>query len=633
MRLYREWLRNERGLAFDGFADLRRWSVTDLDAFWRSIWDYHAIESPTPFGEVLAVERMPGAVWFDGAQVSYVRHLLGHADAADAAGQPAIVAENERGEETVLSWTELARQVASLALTLRELGVDRGDRVVAYLPNTPEAVVACLATASLGAIWSVCAPDMGVPAIRDRFQQVTPKVLIAVDGVFYAGKSLDRAAIVEALAQELPSLRATILVETPFADRPPAHHMTFAAATSRSSAQVDDFQPEWVPFDHPLWILYSSGTTGLPKALVHSHGGVMLSAFASAKHMDLGASYAANNLHERYHWYSSTGWVMWNTAVNALLGGTTICLFDGSPSGSKAQPDWGLLWRFAARHRVTFLGAGAAFHIGCQKSGLSLTSCGDLSGVRALGSTGSPLPADTQVWGTHQFAAVGTRDIWWCNISGGTDICGNFATADRELAQRPGAMQCRQIGTAVEAWDEHGRSLTGKVGELVCTRPIPSMPIYLWGDPDGKRYHQSYFDHFPGVWRHGDWLQVDADESVMIFGRSDATINRAGLRMGTSEIYGAVEALPEIADSLVIDLETGSGGSTLLLFVTLIDDVEWDAGLEQRIARASAYPCRRASSLTWCWSPPASQGHCRARNRKFPSSDCSKAAISMKCSI
>lgn len=573
---------------------MRQWSVTDLEAFWSSIWHYNNLHSPTPFARALGQERMPGALWFEGARLNYAAQVLRHVDAAAAAGQPAIIAEDEQGATCEIDWHDLRAQVAAFAATLRDLGIAPGDRVVAYLPNRPETVVAFLACASVGAIWSVCAPDMGVPAVRDRFRQVAPTLLIAVDGVAYAGRGLDRSAVVEELRAALPTLAATIVLTTPHAARPVACTLTFAQALARDGDGAA-FAPLPLPFDHPLWILYSSGTTGLPKPLVHSHGGVMLTALAGGLHTDLGPSYAANSLGERFHWYSTTGWVMWNAQVAGLLTGTTICLFDGSPSGAKDRPDWSLLWRFAARHRVTFLGAGAAFHIACMKAGLDLLACGDLAHVRALGSTGSPLPAATQAWGTRQFAALSTPDIWWCNISGGTDLCGNFTTAHRELPQRPGVMQCRQLGAAVEAWDEAGQPVIGELGELVCTRPMPAMPIYLWGDTDGARYREAYFSTYPGVWRHGDWLRIDPDESCTISGRSDATINRAGLRMGTSEIYAAVEQLPQVADALVVDVQASEAteDSRLVLFVVLAAGALLDAPLRGRIAdaiRASLSP-------------------------------------------
>jgi acetoacetyl-CoA synthetase len=586
MRLYQNWLRDQRGLQFASYEELWHWSVSDLEAFWRSIWDYHGIHSPTPYTRALAAEHMPGAIWFEGAQVNFCAQVLRHVDAAEQAAQPAIIAENERGDVVQLGWVELRRQVAALALTLQERGVGRGDRVAAYLPNVAESVIAFLASASIGAIWSVCSTDMGVPAILNRFQQIEPKVLIAADGVRYAGKALDRSGVVADLLAALPSVETSILVESSMATTGATFGMTFAQAILRPRAETDAFAPEFLPFDHPLWIVYSSGTTGLPKPIVHGHGGAMMSALATAKHMDLGASYEKNTWGDRFHWYSSTGWIMWNCQVSGLLTGTTICLFDGSPSGPKERPDWGALWRFAARHRVTIFGAGAAFYANCMKAGVRLDEYGNLTSIRALGSTGSPLPPDVQRWGTQEFAGLGTPDIWWCNISGGTDIAGAFVSANRELPPSPGRIQCRQLGSAVEAWDEEGRPLINEVGELVCVKPLPSMPLFFWNDPDNRRFIASYFDRFPGVWRHGDWILIDEHGVCTISGRSDATINKQGLRMGTSEIYSAVERLAEIADSLVVDLATGIGESELLMFVVLRGENGLDLSLRQKIAAA-----------------------------------------------
>lgn len=581
IRLFQDWLEARHGLRFESYEAFHRWSVTELDRFWLSIWEYHQVPHRGTLTRALAEERMPGAVWFPGVEVNYAAQVLRHAEAAHAAGQPAIVAENELGEARTISWPELRRKAGDLAAALAGYGVQPGDRVAACMPNVPETVIAFLACASLGAVWTLAAPDMGAPAIRDRFAQVEPKVLIAADGVFYAGQPRDRTAMIGELRAALPSVEQVLLLRTPHAATEMADAADLAELIDTDRGQ--DLEPRWLPFDHPLWILYSSGTTGLPKALVHSHGGVLATALANAKHTDCGPSYEENSLGERFHWYSTTGWVMWNAQVAGLLTGTTICLFDGSPGGSKERPDWGTLWRFAARHGVTFFGAGAAFYASCVKAGVNLAELGDLRRVRALGSTGSPLTPDVQRWGTDAFARIGTEDIWWCNISGGTDLCGNFTTGHRELPQRLGSMQCRQLGSAVEAWDETGRPVIGEVGELVCTRPIPAMPIYLWGDADGGRYRDAYFSHFPGVWRHGDWIRIDPDGSCTISGRSDATINRAGLRMGSSEIYSAVEALPEVLDSLVVDVDT-DGGSELLLFVQTGEPV--DDALEGKIAAA-----------------------------------------------
>ncbi len=604
IRLYQDWLRRERGLAFDGYDALWRWSITDLDAFWQSVWDYFEVESPTPHSAVLARNAMPGAEWFPGAQVNYARQALRHVEAAHAAGQPAIISRNEKGLHRELGWPELRRQVASLALHLQRQGVGPGDRVAAYLPNIPEAMVALLATVSLGAVWSVCAPDMGTAAVLDRFRQIEPKALIAVDGVTYGGRDLDRTGVLAELRAQLPSLQHVVLVNNLDASKKIADCADYASASGQNDAEVAAFEPRWVPFDHPLWIVYSSGTTGLPKPIVHGHGGMLLVALQlKSLHNDIGCSYAPNSFGERYHWYSSTGWVMWNAQASGLLSGTTCVIYDGNPGGTRERPDWGTLWRFAAETGVSFFGAGAAFYANCMKAGVDLAACGDLSRIRALGTTGSPLSPEVQEWGTQQFQRLGTADIWWDNISGGTDFCGAFIGGHRELPQVPGEMQCRMLGAAVESWDAQGQPVVDAVGELVCAQPIPSMPLYLWGDADGKRYLASYFDMYPAghgrrpgggdgpaamgpVWRHGDWIKVTPTGSCIIYGRSDATINRHGLRMGTSEIYSAVEGLPEVLDSLVVDLEYLGRPSYMPLFVALRPGAELDEALRQRIAGA-----------------------------------------------
>ncbi|MDQ0086164.1 acetoacetyl-CoA synthetase [Variovorax boronicumulans] len=586
IRLYQDWLRETRGLVFDSYDALWRWSVTELDAFWQSIWDYARIESPTPHTAVLAESRMPGARWFPGAQVNYAREVLRHADAAHAAGMPAIVSDNERGEVREMSWPEMRRQVASVALTLKSLGVQRGDRVAAYMPNVPETMVAFLACSSIGAIWSVCAPDMGTAAVADRFRQIEPKVLIAVDGVHYGGKPLDRSAVLQELRGQLPSVQKLLLVKSPYAASAVPHDVDWAQAIDRNGAKVAAFEPEWLPFDHPIWIVYSSGTTGLPKPIVHGQGGIILTMHACGLHNDVGASYGANNFGERYHWYSSTGWVMWNSQLSGMAFGATICIYDGNPAGSKEKPDWSVLWRFVARHKVTFFGAGAAYFTNCMKAGLVAKECGDLSRVRALGSTGSPLPEEVQRWGSRQILEAGSKEVWWCNISGGTDFCGAFVGGNRDLPEVPGQMQCRELGHAVEAWNEQGQPVIGEVGELVCTKAIPSMPLYFWGDEGNARYVSSYFDTYPGVWRHGDWIRIGEDGGCIIYGRSDATINRQGLRMGTSEIYSAVEGLPEVLDSMVVDLEYLGRDSYMPLFVVLRPGVSLDDAMRTRLNNA-----------------------------------------------
>lgn len=585
IRLYRDWLKQTRGLEFATYDDLHRWSVDDIEGFWRSIWDWEGIASPTPATGVLSGDDMPGARWFEGATVNYARHVFSHAEAAEAVGQPAIVAMDERGGSETIGWAELRRRAASLALELRERGIEPGDRVAAYLPNLPAAVVGLLACAGIGAVWTLCSPDMGTNAVLDRWRQAQPKALIAVDGVFYAGKSMDRSAAIAEIRSQLPTVETLFVVASGCNDRDLPDAIDFAAATARDDEAVTAFEPAWLPFDHPLWILYSSGTTGLPKAIVHGHGGVILATAAGRLHFDLGPSYDANTLGDRFHWYSASGWVMWNIQVGGLLSGTTICLFDGSPSGTKADPDWRCLWDFAASSGATWFGAGAAFFTNCRKAGVEIAQIEGIERIRALGSTGSPLPPDVQRWGTAQFAALGRPDIWWCNVSGGTEIAAAFLAGNPELPDTPGRLQCRHLGAAIEAWDEHGQPVVDEVGELVCTKPFPSMPLHFWGD-DGSRYRESYFAEWPGIWRHGDWLTVHSDGSCTISGRSDATINRHGVRMGTAEIYAAVERLPEIADTMIVDVENAEGDSELIMFVVPSEGRRVDADTRAAVAAA-----------------------------------------------
>ena len=613
IRLYQQWLQSNRGLQFESYAVLHQWSVTDLNAFWQSIWDYFDLQSPTPH-QFVVEGRMPAAKWFAGAQINYAAQVFRHAEAAHAAGLPAIISHNESSlnhgnAAHEISWPKLKNQVAALALHLKAEGVAPGDRVAAYLPNIPEAIIAFLATASIGGIWSICAPDMGTAAVLDRFKQIEPKVLIACASVAYGGKQIDRSTVIEELCAGLPSVQHIIIHGNTSAINLGAFCTSFTWSASinetKNGAQKEElthFEPLWLPFDHPLWIVYSSGTTGLPKPIVHGHGGTVIVALAlKVLHNDIGCSYHPNSLGERYHWYSSTGWVMWNAQVSGLLNGTTCVIFDGNPGGTKLEsysggvegpvatrtlPDWTTLWRFAANTGVTFFGAGAAFYANCMKAGVDLSTCGDLHQVRALGSTGSPLSVEAQQWGTDQFAAIGMPDIWFCNISGGTDFAGAFIGGNRELPQVPGEMQCRLLGCAVEAWNEAGEPVTGDVGELVCSQPIPSMPLYFWGDKANARYVSSYFDMYPNVWRHGDWLKVTESGSCIIYGRSDATINRHGLRMGTSELYSAIEVLPEVLDSMVVDLEYLGKGSYMPLFVVLRPGVALDDAMKARLNNA-----------------------------------------------
>ena len=603
MALYQQWLQRECGLQFDSYDALWRWSTTDLHAFWASVWDYFDVQSPTPYRTVLEAPVMPGAKWFPGAQMNYAQQVLRHVDAAHAAGHPAIVFQNERmAVPAQTSWPELRRQVGAFAAKLKAAGVVPGDRVCAYLPNTPHTVVAFLATASVGALWSVCSPDMGPVAVLDRFRQIEPKVLIAVDGQVWGGKHHDRRPVLREVLAGLPSVQQLVFL----ADLDSAAAPDEFAAPGRTAHRFEDwvagdagvYGKDWsatpLPFDHPLWVVYSSGTTGLPKPIVHGHGGIVLELLKGSLHNDIAPSMETG---ERFHWFSSTGWIMWNAQVGALLGGTTICIYDGNPGGPAAAPDWGTLWRFASAAGVTWFGAGAAFYASCLKAGVEPMAQADLTRLHAIGSTGSPLSDECYQWIWDHLPKVDGQNIWLNPISGGTDFAGAFVAGNRLLPVVKGEMQCRCLGAAVQAFSEDGRPLMDEVGELVCTQPMPSMPLFFWGDTDHRRYVDSYFDMFPGVngkaavWRHGDWIRITPHPEsgscgAVIYGRSDATINRHGIRMGTAELYRAVEVQPEVLDSLVVDLEYLGRESYMPLFVVLRDGLVLDELLVQRLKGA-----------------------------------------------
>ena len=561
---YMRWLRDQRGLDFPDYGALWRWSVDDLDEFWDSIAAYYEIRFHTPPARILGKRTMPGAEWFPGAMLNYVEQGLRHRTDA----RPAIIACNESGGRVDVGWREFEQKVANVARTLRALGVRKGDRVVAFMPNVPETIIAFYAAASIGATWSLCSPDMGPVSVLDRFAQISPRVLFAVDGYRYGGKDYDRRQVVAELQQGLPSVEKVIVV--PNLD-PGAGLAGLANALAWGDIITGDAQldVEPVPFDHPLWVVYSSGTTGMPKPMVHGHGGIVIE---HVKVMGIGNNLGPDDV---YHWFSSTSWFMWNLQICGLLVGATIAIYDGNPG----WPDWGALWRFADRTKCTFFGAGAAFFLSCMKAGIEPGRIADVSRLRGIGSTGSPLPPEGYQWIYDQ---VGS-DVWLAPMSGGTDPATAFIGGNPLMPVFLGEMQCKCLGCKVEAFDDDGKPLQDEVGELVCTEPMPSMPLYFWNDAGGKRYHDSYFDTYPGVWRHGDWIRFTPAGGSIIYGRSDATIKRHGIRMGTAEIYSVVEELPEILESVVVDLEYLGRESYMPLFVVVRPGEPFDDALKSKI--------------------------------------------------
>ncbi|WP_436788134.1 acetoacetate--CoA ligase [Yinghuangia sp. YIM S10712] len=547
---------------FTDYADLWAWSVAEPEAFWASVCAYFDVAFSAPPTRVLADAAMPGAVWFPGARLNYARHALRRAETNP--DETAIVHLGEALDPREITWGELRRLVAAFAHHLRGLGVGPGDRVAAYLPNIPEAVVAMLACAAVGAVWSSCAPDFGARSALDRLRQIEPAVLIAVDGYRHAGKDIDRRGEVAAIVRELPTLRQTVHV-------PLLGHAAPEGAVAWGDTVHGDHEVAYEPvdFDHPLWILYSSGTTGLPKAIVHGHGGILLEHLKhNALHLDLGPA-------DRFFWFTSTGWMMWNLLVGGLLVGSTIVLYDGSP----AFPDPDTQWTVAERTGTTVFGTSAAYLMACRKHGLRPRETHDLSRVRCVGTTGSPLPPDGFRW-VYEDAVP---DVWLASVSGGTDVCSGFIGGVPTLPVYSGELQARLLGCAVEAWDEEGRPVTDRVGELVLTAPMPSMPTMFWNDPDTSRYTASYFDTYPGVWRHGDWITITSRGTAVVHGRSDSTLNRQGIRMGSADIYEAVERLPEITESLVIGVEQPGGDYWMPLFVVPAPGVRLDDALRTRI--------------------------------------------------
>lgn len=565
LRMYLDWLYKQKKLLFNTYDEVWQWSVEHSADFWESVWKYFRIISHTPYREVLSNDPMPHAKWFMGSTLNYAEHIFrSYTDE-----HPAIIFQSETQPMTEISWASLRQQVAALSAYLRKAGVQKGDRVVAYLPNIPEATVAFLATCSIGAVWSSCSPDFGVNSVIDRYQQIEPKVLIAVDGYQYGGKPFDKLETVRELYDQLPTLSQVIVLPylNKHADISKIPDSTLWAATMTDTSAELHF--EAVPFEHPIWVLYSSGTTGLPKAITHSHGGVLLEHYKYlAFHNDVHSG-------ERFFWFSTTGWMMWNFVQASLLVGATIVLYDGSPG----YPSLNVLWRFAEEAKIAHFGTSAPYLVACMQQNLHPGEEYNLKSLRSIGSTGSPLPPEAFDW---CYASI-KSDLWLCSMSGGTDVCTAFVGGNPLEPVYEGEIQCRGLGCALYAYDEEGNPVIDEVGEMVITKPMPSMPIYFWNDEDGQRYLGSYFDTYPGIWRHGDWVEVTSRGTLIIYGRSDATLNRQGVRIGTSEIYSALLKVAEVKDSLIVNLEMAGGRHYMPLFIILEEGQQLTEALKKKI--------------------------------------------------
>lgn len=570
---FEQWLKAEKGLSFNSYAELWQWSVDQVAEFWECLWQYFEIISHSPYSKVLSDTTMPATAWFEGASLNYAEHIF----RKRSTDRPALIFQSEKISGQRISWEELEQKVAAVQSYLKAKGIGKGDRVAAYLPNIPEAIIAFLAVNALGAVWTCCSPDFGVNTVIERFEQVAPKLLFAVDGYQYNGKPYNRMEEVMTLQAALPSIEETILF--PYLDNTeevklPKTILWAKMLAYSTGAQIPEFTP--VPFDHPIWVLYSSGTTGKPKAITHSHGGVLLE---HLKYMHF-----HNDVHEGEHffWFTTTGWMMWNFLQASLLAGAVPVLYDGSPG----YPDLNALWQMAADLPVHHFGTSAPYLVACMKQGLSPKTVG-LSQLRSIGSTGAPLPPEAFDWIYEEVSET----VWLCSMSGGTDVCTAFVGGCPYLPVFKGAIQARTLGCAMQAYDETGRPVIGQLGEMVIEKPMPSMPIYFWNDKNYTRYKASYFEQYPNKWRHGDWIKIYENGSLIIQGRSDATLNRKGVRIGTAEIYNVLNGLEGLKDSMVLNLEKENGDDIMPLFVVLQEGYTLDDDIQNKIRTTLRVQC------------------------------------------